>query len=729
MSRTLKRLVIAALISATGAALVVAWYELSREDLAYRGDEAPFGRLTYVSNTVERRSAKKVLWQSAGSGELLYGGEAIRTSNESEAKIELFEMSESTNKSIPNKIRMVIELEADSLVVLEEDLADLKTGNLFVNFAEGSSNQFKIKSGEAEISSRSGSLSLGKSSDGQVQLQVLNGEAQLQAAGKTTNLDRNSSGIISDAGLEKLENQIVIKSPQIGESLFADFEKEDRLTFEWIPTPEGYEVFLETGANRDISELRRLGGPGISGSMGSAAFKFPYADRYWRLVGIPSDPSKPHLTSSIRPIRIVRVRSPFPREPKDQEMVHLQSTNESLRFLWSNRMSYKDLYLEISKQPNLAGAEQIRLSQDNTQFVPELHLYNIEGPGKYYWRLTGYVNGYEKPITNPVQSFEVSIGAELSRPVPLAPKHLSHHSKTSQEEDSIYLRWQSQVGAKKYRVRIVSRSKDSTEPDVDQLVTHNFLPLRDLQAGEYGWTIQAIAEDGTESLPSALQKFFIDEVPQLAWAEHETSFLYSSPHPSLALAFDAKSEQAASWRLKVASEGEGFTKAKWSPLDRTHARGQDGRELIHWQGKLPTDGVYLALAQALDKQGQVIAQSVERRILVQEKPLLPPPAFDERLPASLSAEANGTLAIKWSAVPEAQAYRVQVSSASGQLVSEKEFKGTKAHLRNLLPGTYKLTLYSIDEHNRSSEAGEERTAIVPDLSDIEAPALQQIKVK
>src|SRR5688572_4937445 len=126
-----KRIIRAAFVSLVGFAATTLWFGADRDD-SNTGARRQVAVLVKAVNEVERRPEKRVIWQKVEETEPLYAGEAIRTSDISEASIRFIETGTQ------------IELEPDSLIILEE-----QAGQLALNFLKG--NLFVSVGGQGDL--------------------------------------------------------------------------------------------------------------------------------------------------------------------------------------------------------------------------------------------------------------------------------------------------------------------------------------------------------------------------------------------------------------------------------------------------------------------------------------------------------------------------------------------------------------------------------------------------
>ena len=177
MGKQWKRLLFAAVISSSVFAATFLWYRSSENTNKHASDEKPLAYVGKVFEDIQRRPATRLLWQLVNTGEPLYNGEAIRTSEKGEVRIQFADSDR------------YLDLEPESLIVIKQSegeiALDLMEGSLFVNAKAGGADDkspglvLNSEGGKVDLSQASASLSKGKGNS--LDVQVLEGKASLKS--------------------------------------------------------------------------------------------------------------------------------------------------------------------------------------------------------------------------------------------------------------------------------------------------------------------------------------------------------------------------------------------------------------------------------------------------------------------------------------------------------------------------------------------------------------------
>lgn len=710
MQRYWKRLLLALFMSSSCFLGTVIWYRSGQQVHRNHGDKKPIARLSESINEVQRKPLARVIWETITQNEELYAGEAIRTSTASEAKILFL------------KTGAIIELEPDSLIVLEESEDGLALnflqGNMFVKSGgSGGVQGLKLKSGESEIALNNADLSLSKSEQGAVDLEVFGGSAQLTQGNKQLMLGKNQAGTLGEDGLDVAKNRIRILHPLPGEPVYIDPNARQPVSFKWDQLPEGYTVALEVGPDR--SKLTPLG-ESTPASSGEILSPLKVGKSFWRLVAKHSDPNQPEMKSQIFPVDVLAKSPPLVLEPEKDSVVAVNQLEPKTKFRWVSRSHYDNLVVEVAKDPAL---KQKILQQP---LDPKLSFAELEikQSGVYYFRLTGFMKIKDKlePVSSPIQKFQLQVGVDVVPPKLKSPMPRQTITYNQILNSGLNLSWESVLGIEKYHVHIEKEAKDATTvPVMDKVVVTNPLRLTALEPGIYKWWVQSIGPEGKTSENSEIRFFKVDEMPRVDWVQgpEPEEFLYYTANPSFMVQWEKGSSETTAWQVRYAPEGELTPETPW--------KKQDTPVLKTYVDK---PGAYHIEVEALNKEGKAVARSTVKTVVVQEKPLLPAPQFAQELPEVLKSDRRGNLSLKWTPVEGAQKYKIEVlNPENGEVIEERVSERNVASLTRLKPGQYKVKVKAVDRHNRDGNLSEDKALEVPKTSDIQAPVIKKLKVK
>ncbi len=755
MSRTLKRLTAALILSGSCFFLTVYWYH---SDSGQRGgleDREPIARLEGAVNEVQRRPLARMIWERVSLNDELYGGEAIRTSAHSEARI-FFARSGT-----------LIELEPESMIVLEESESGIAlnflSGNLLVRnqgpadsaaAATGTpAPQVTLRSAGQDINLQRAEVSLSADRDGEVSLEVISGEAEVLREGQSQRVAQDQRAILAkDQDIQVEEVQLRTLAPRSGTPILIDPDQREPVTFRWEPLPTGYQVYVRVGPRRgELTRVERFSARGEEGQLRIPARVGRY---FWQLEARPTDQgseasqasttsAQTPLLSATQTLEVIPKLPPVPLEPLDKAQVQVRSQPSRVRLSWTPRARMDQLVLEVATDSQLENKVH-SLYLENHQSHAEVELST---EGTYYWRLTGFIPVGEEivPASSPLRQFELSLSAQLASPQLRSPESQQSFSQSEVQRSGLFFSWLPVPGASSYQIRIQrleSSTADSEDSEsleefstlVSEQVTSTSFRSSGLDAGVYRWAVVARDNEGSSSQPSEVRNLVVEGLKPIRWAHAEpvVESLYWSREPQLNVRWEKDPElEAVQWRVRMAPAGTDLRgvlarPGQSLPESMVEARTQDP----FVQATVPADGRYQVVVEALDAGSQqVVARSPIKMVDVRAQPFLPAPRFPASMPQELRADTRGNIDLNWSPVPGATGYHLELLDAEGKKVLERSPQGQSTQLRQLRPGEYEVRILSLDQNQRPSQEADTRRLVVPKQSDIQAPRLRRIEVQ
>jgi hypothetical protein len=230
--------------------------------------------------------------------------------------------------------------------------------------------------------------------------------------------------------------------------------------------------------------------------------------------------------------------------------------------------------------------------------------------------------------------------------------------------------------------------------------------------------IQKSAIDPAEEAPA--QSFEIQKGAAVLWLNSlpQETYLYGTPKPTV----------KASWKLDAPSPKKSYFRVTFIE-DGSDTKVTSKTQKLNVEQIVPHDGIYDEQVDLVSAEDVVLSTTPPRKVVVKVAPLLPPPKFSSRLPASLGASRSGSILLNWNEVPTATAYVIQVKDSKNNNFSTEKRNSTSGGVKGLLPGEYKVRLATIDSYNRMGAFGEEKVITVPSLSDVKSPTFKRFEIK
>lgn len=590
-----RRLGLAALLSCGSAGGTLFWYKSTERNDFGNGNEAPLAQVSQVGDEVLRRPATRLLWQSVNTGDNLYNGETIRTSSRGELRIQ-FEDGR------------YIDLESDSLIVLQkskgEIALDLMEGSLFVNAKSEEGGEapglvLNSKNGKVDLSGASASLS--KGSGDSLDLQVLEGKAKIQGAdGQAKEIGTGKSSSLGASGLGFKSSDLQILSPLPQKPYFIDPDDAQPVSFRWKGFPADWKVTLLAGpSRREMKEVAQAE-PGSS----QIDARLPLGKYFWKLTA--KDPASGQLAgeSAVNRLEVEARYAPTVIFPLADAEIPVEKPPFDMNFKWQKSEDAKRVVLEVAADPKLKN----RLV--NKQFTSEdsMALPGLE-KGEYYWRMSAYYEGVEKPVVGKIQKFTL-LGAIKKDPVEIA--WTLPEEKLTQLfaiNPALEMSWQPknrQEDIARYSLKLESEDQPAAAPmKVDLTGTQYKASLP--RAGRFIASVEAYDKDGTMIGQSPKRSLTAAELPLI-------------PAPIL---------QPAEGDLRTGNDGR--TELQWLPVQgakeyQLTVTDKSGKQLANkrydrtstnLKNLLP--GEYGVRVLAIDEHGRPSQEAPVRKLVVPDK--------------------------------------------------------------------------------------------------------------
>lgn len=492
MKKQWKRLFVAAVISSSVFGATYFWYQYSGNRVSSLTNEKPLAYVGKVVEDIQRRPAARLLWQEVNGGEPLYNGEAVRSSERGEVRIQFADSDR------------YLDLEPESLIVIKksegEISLDLMEGSLFVNAQAGAADEkspgLVLNSANGKVDLSQASAALSKGSGNSVDVQVLEGKASMKSKdGQKRELTQGSTGALGSTGFSFNKNDLMILSPVPQKPIAMDAEDLKPVLFQWKGFPADSQVSLYIGSTRrNLREIAKASDPQKS----ELSAKIPFGKHFWKLVA--KDPTGRVIgESSVQRTEVVARYAPTVVFPPADAEVPANTSPFDMTFKWERAEDTRQMTLEVWADPEL------KRKVTTQSFVTEesFTLPKIK-EGTYYWRMSSYFVDAEKPLMGKIQKFTVKppalVKVETERP-PIVPVKISFSMPESQhytESPRLGLTWTADKpeNVASWRVKYHAEDEDpalATPVDLKEPKLSADVP----KPGRYIASIEALDKNGS----------------------------------------------------------------------------------------------------------------------------------------------------------------------------------------------------------------------------------------
>lgn len=489
------------------------WHKKATENLDRTlggSTTALIAQVSNVANDVQKNQSSQLMWMKVNTGDQLYDGDSIQTSSRGEVRIQFDD-------------GRYIDLEPDSLIKLEqlqgEIALNLVEGALFVKGnSESSGNEnhspnlvLASASGKVDLSKSSASLTKDKNQS-DVNLQILEGKANLLGKdGKTKEIASGQGGKIGSNGVSDEDYNLKVLSPALQKPFYTDPEMSRPIVFKWTGYPKEWKVKLHIGSSR--KELKEDTSAVALGHQ-SVSTKLNVGTHYWKLVALDAKANKILTQSQIFKTEVKIRYAPLVVFPAADALLPMPTFPMDMTFKWQKVDKNSHVILEVSKDQNFSQKIITKTFSEEESFIlPNLNV------GTYYWRMSAYYEGDDRPHIGKVQKFSLE---KIAKTMPKDPVQVAWNLKDQTTQyfvgkPSLELSWTPQNRKDDVALWKLKLTSEGTSPAVTTQYDVKSLSFTTPVAkpGRYIASIEAVDKDGNVIGASEAKTIAVAPLPLL----------------------------------------------------------------------------------------------------------------------------------------------------------------------------------------------------------------------
>lgn len=464
-------------------------------------------QVTYTAEDTRKKLSSTLQWLPLETGDFLFDGDTIRTSDRSEVQIYFTD-----GRSI--------KVDANSTFVIQktndEISLDLKEGSVFVDAKSLTettpTSQFVIFSDNNKLGLNGSKSQISKSLDMKTQLNIIEGRSQIQdSTGKIKELTSGQAVTLGKKDLQ-IKEEIRIISPSITKEndkttliYYIDPNSDSTVSFRWKGTPKSDESVLLIGDSKKLMKEKEIV-PAGKENLNTILTPGTY---YWQLIARNPKTKIGTYESSVYKLQVLSRFSALVLAPKNEEVLIYDNIPLKVNLRWQKPSSYKSLFLDVSKSPTMSSDPLVTSS--NVSNAQDFTV-TIQSEGDYYWRIAAKYEDMDRPIYTKIQKFRV-IKKEPPKPPPTLVWTNTPDQQYYLEKPTLTLMWDALTRKEevtKWKVEVFNaQAKSIISREQPELKFVNDQML----AGSYRAFVEAFDKNGVSMGKSAPKNIEILEMP------------------------------------------------------------------------------------------------------------------------------------------------------------------------------------------------------------------------
>lgn len=480
MNEQVRRFIMAGMISGTSFCLVLAWYYISEPQNKNVSNAQPIAVVKQIKEEVDRRPAKRQVWQSITKGEVVYSGEAIRTAKGSEVKIQFLDGSRS------------IDIEPESIVMIlqsanKEFSLDLMEGGASVIADKADAGGFNLIQNGKTVALK-GAATLSKSGSGGLEIQSDDSGAGGNPFFAVMNDNRLS-------GFRMVQ-------PAKDKSVLIDANN-NSVGMNWAGIPAGFKTKIAIGSERNnLNQVFETNDMQFSLTLPSG---FYFYKMYF------TNPATGQVVgeSKLQRLKINERKFPVFVSPTANQFIQIvnQSANPKYKMLfdWTEGEYVTKYLIEVATDPLLTKKVINQALTKKAGFEFEL------SPGEYYARMSALFDGESKPVAGKIEKFTISLNRKID-PSTIGVNLITWGNDAEKQfyitQPELEMTWESQLGKKIAEFRIKLQSSDDPYAPAQEVRSRDFATkAKVFKPGRYIASIQGV-DQGENVIANSQKRIF-----------------------------------------------------------------------------------------------------------------------------------------------------------------------------------------------------------------------------
>lgn len=377
------------------------------------GTTEKLAQVTFTIEDTRKKLSSTLQWLPLETGDFLFDGDTIRTSDRSEVRINF---NDGRSIKVDSNSTFVIQKTNDEISL------DLKEGSVFVDAKSltesKASSQLVIMSDNNKLDLNGAKAQISKSKDMKTQLNIIEGQTKIKDSSGNVKQLTSGQAVTLDKTNIQIKEEIRIISPTVANEndkttlvYYIDPESDSTVSFRWKGTPKADQSVLLIGESKKALKEKEFISPGKE-NINTILSPGTY---YWQLIAKNTATQKTTYESSVYKLLVLSRFAAVVLAPKNDEIMIYDKVPLNISLRWQKPSSFKSLFLEVSKSPTMSS--DFIVNNRNVSNAEDFSM-TIDSPGDYYWRIAAKYDNLDRPINTKIQKFHV-VKKEPPKPPPV----------------------------------------------------------------------------------------------------------------------------------------------------------------------------------------------------------------------------------------------------------------------------------------------------------------------
>lgn len=475
------------------------------------GKARKIGTITYKRRVAQRKFRKHVTWEDVERNEAVYNSDSIRTDEQSDAVIELFDgtridLDENTMIQLSFLQNIIdINFHGGSITAARSGIKGKHTGIESLKI-RSHDTVVSIDDSDIQLTKRGPRLNTDDKRKEKLSLNVIDGSARIKTPYGERTLTKNQHAYISPykKKIDIEKRKLVLRDPSQN-SFFIIDGKSTPVEFKWSEREAIKYSIIEISPINSFKEITTRRKTNQSSSITT----IPVGKWYWRIKAVHNNETVE--TSETRKIIVIEDPPVKLLYPNNGDTFSYRIKPPIINCKWMHSSVATEYTVEITNNPEMRNISKIIETSSNNTSIDTLD------NGTYYWRVKSSKGAtvFSNPPVSSVFKFTIRKGLKTEPPELLSPTSNKRIYLQVVSKKPLLFSWEKNNEIRDY-IFTLSRDKKFEDTLCEEKTRKNHITLeKDIQTGTYFWRVSGICFDNLVTDFSSTRKITVTDIKRL----------------------------------------------------------------------------------------------------------------------------------------------------------------------------------------------------------------------